>query len=61
MKFQVVLSLLFLSATSALADVSQGQLVRLGLRHEMVSECPLKHTDVKANITGFVARVTVTQ
>ena len=24
-------------------------------------ECPLKHTDVKAEITGFMARVTVTQ
>ncbi len=28
---------------------------------EKVIECPLKHTDVKANITGFIARVTVTQ
>lgn len=28
---------------------------------EKVVECPLKHTDVKANITGFIARVTVTQ
>ncbi len=25
------------------------------------AECPLKHTDVKAEITGFLARVTVTQ
>ena len=24
-------------------------------------ECPLKHTDVKAEITGFIARATVTQ
>ena len=24
-------------------------------------ECPLKHTDVKADITGFLSRVTVTQ
>ena len=28
---------------------------------EKIVECPLKHTDVKANITGFIARVTVTQ
>ena len=28
---------------------------------EQVVECPLKHTDVKANISGFIARVTVTQ
>jgi Ca-activated chloride channel family protein len=25
------------------------------------AECPLKHTDVKAEITGFISRVTVTQ
>ena len=28
---------------------------------EQIVECPLKHTDVKANISGFIARVTVTQ
>ena len=28
--------------------------------HEIV-ECPLKHTDVKADVAGFVARVKVTQ
>ena len=28
---------------------------------EQIIECPLKHTDVKANISGFIARVTVTQ
>jgi Ca-activated chloride channel family protein len=27
----------------------------------LTQECPLKHTDVKAEITGFIARATVTQ
>ena len=41
------------------ADVSQGALrVKTG---EGVVECPLKHTDVKVSITGFIARVSVTQ
>ena len=30
-------------------------------RDEEIVECPLKHTDVKANIAGFIAHVTVTQ
>jgi Ca-activated chloride channel family protein len=60
MKLTATLSLLFLGV-AARADVTQGQLVRVGLRHEMVSECPLKHTDVKADVTGFIGRVTVTQ
>ena len=40
-------------------DVTQGAL-RVKTEDEIV-ECPLKHTDVKANISGFIARVTVTQ
>ena len=40
-------------------DVTQGALrVTNG---DTVVECPLRHTDVKASISGFVARVTVTQ
>jgi Uncharacterized protein containing a von Willebrand factor type A (vWA) domain len=60
MKFPATLALLFLGV-AARADITQGQLIRVGLRHERVSECPLKHTDVKADITGFIGRVTVTQ
>jgi Ca-activated chloride channel homolog len=35
----------------------------LGAMHggEMIGRCPLKHTDVKAQISGYVARVTVKQ
>ena len=40
-------------------EVTQGAL-RVEIDEEIV-ECPLKHTDVKANIAGFIARVTVTQ
>jgi len=28
---------------------------------EPAGPCPLKHTDVKADISGFISRVTVTQ
>ena len=40
-------------------QVTQGAL-RVKIADEVV-ECPLKHTDVKVNITGFIARATVTQ
>ncbi|MDE0682806.1 MAG: VIT domain-containing protein, partial [Candidatus Poribacteria bacterium] len=40
-------------------DITQGAL-RVEVDEQIV-ECPLKHTDVKANIAGFIARVTVTQ
>ena len=40
-------------------EVTQGAL-RVEMAEQIV-ECPLKHTDVKANIAGFIARVTVTQ
>ncbi|MBX7218330.1 MAG: TonB family protein [Blastocatellia bacterium] len=38
-----------------------GQLTTLDLEQKPKGTCPLKHTDVKANISGFLARVTVTQ
>ena len=40
-------------------EVTQGAL-RVKTEDEIV-ECPLKHTDIKAIISGFIARVTVTQ
>src|SRR6187431_2425671 len=40
-------------------DVTQGAL-RITRGEEEV-ECPLKHTDVKADVSGFIARVRVTQ
>ncbi|MEI7831866.1 MAG: VIT domain-containing protein, partial [bacterium] len=41
------------------ANVSQGAL-RVQMKDRVV-ECPLKHTDVVGSISGFIARVTVTQ
>ena len=41
-------------------DVTQGAL-RIVKEDGQVVECPLKHTDVKAEVSGFIARVTVTQ
>ena len=41
--------------------VTQGMLVRLGDDVKPGKGCPLKHTDVKAEISGFLSRVTVVQ
>ncbi len=41
-------------------EVTQGALRTIGPDGQLV-ECPLKHTDVQAEISGFVARVRVTQ
>jgi Ca-activated chloride channel family protein len=41
-------------------DVTQGAL-RIVQPGGGVVECPLKHTDVQAEVTGFIARVKVTQ
>jgi Ca-activated chloride channel family protein len=51
---------LVFAATATLAAAT-GSLSRLDSRGEVIGSCPLKHTDVKAEISGFVARVTVTQ
>jgi Ca-activated chloride channel family protein len=41
-------------------EVTQGAL-RVEQEDGTIVECPLKHTDVKADISGFIARVRVTQ
>ena len=41
-------------------DVTQGAL-RITKDDGTVVECPLKHTDVRADVAGFIARVKVTQ
>ncbi len=43
------------------SGVTQGMLLRIGPKGEPAGPCPLKHTDVKAEISGFISRVTVTQ
>jgi Ca-activated chloride channel family protein len=47
-------------AAAAENDVTQGALRIVG-EDATVVECPLKHTDVQADISGFIARVKVTQ
>src|SRR5207302_11457786 len=39
----------------------QGELDVVNHDGQTTGVCPLKHTDVKAEISGFIARVTVTQ
>jgi Ca-activated chloride channel family protein len=41
--------------------VTQGTLMAIDPSGNPKAECPLKHTDVKAEIAGFLVRVTVTQ
>lgn len=40
---------------------TQGQLRMVDPKGQVNGECPLKHTDVSADIAGFVAKVSVTQ
>jgi Ca-activated chloride channel family protein len=47
-------------ATALEANVTQGAL-RVVKENGGVVECPLRHTDVKAEVAGFIARVKVTQ
>jgi Ca-activated chloride channel family protein len=46
---------------AASGKVTQGALQVMGLDGQSRAECPLKHTDVKAEVSGQLARVTVTQ
>src|SRR4051794_29775321 len=46
--------------SSAAHSVTRGSLIILG-KNGPQAECPLKHTDVQADITGYFARVRVTQ
>lgn len=42
-------------------EISQGTLLRLDKEGQPAGECPLQHTSVRADLTGFLARVTVIQ
>ena len=46
---------------SAASASGAGTLGILGKDGKIAGECPLKHTDVRADISGFLTRVTVTQ
>lgn len=48
-------------AAAASGSVTQGSLQVVNPEKGLVSLCPLKHTDVKAEISGFLSRVVVTQ
>lgn len=49
------------TTVSAQTGDSPGSLMALDASGKPKSLCPLKHTDVKAEISGFLSRVTVTQ
>jgi Ca-activated chloride channel family protein len=49
------------STVAKTSSITQGSLQILSAEGNVVSECPLKHTDVKAEISGFLSRVMVTQ
>lgn len=49
------------SAASQNASADTGSLQALDENGKPGGQCPLKHTDVKAEISGFLSRVTVTQ
>ncbi|MBS1853283.1 MAG: VWA domain-containing protein [Acidobacteria bacterium] len=59
----VVLLLAFLgsSGLAASAEETAGALKIFDKKGTSLGECPLQHTDVQAAISGFLARVTVTQ
>jgi Ca-activated chloride channel homolog len=48
-------------AAPAPGEVTPGSLGILGKDGKIEATCPLKHTDVRAGISGFLAHVTVTQ
>jgi Ca-activated chloride channel family protein len=49
------------TATAKKNPVTQGALQAMNASGELIGQCPLKHTSVKAEISGFLSRVTVTQ
>ena len=63
-KILLPLSFIFLFAVSVFAQnapVTQGSLNASGKKGAELGACPLKHTDVKVEISGFISRVKVVQ
>ncbi len=58
--FPVFLCLFFALGIQA-QKITQGELNAVGAGGKTLGLCPLKHTDVKAEISGFLSRVKVTQ
>ena len=61
MRFLTIAVLSTAAAAAAQRPVTQGALLIKDASGQARLECPLKHTDVKAEISGFLNRVTVTQ
>src|SRR3982750_4292358 len=59
--FLLALVLCLCAWSFAQDDVSEGTLEAFGKKGAQLGACPLKHTFVKAEISGFLARVKVTQ
>jgi Ca-activated chloride channel family protein len=58
----LILALLTLATTAAAQQrETSGSLTALDAQGKAKALCPLKHTDVKAEISGFISRVVVTQ
>jgi Ca-activated chloride channel family protein len=68
----ISLTIVFLLSTIAHDDIAsaaidkvrpqtQGSLAAFDQNGQPAGECPLKHTEVKAQVSGFLSRVTVTQ
>jgi Ca-activated chloride channel family protein len=58
------LTIVFTISTIARAqnqEPTEGSLQAFDKDGKPAGECPLKHTDVKAQVSGFISRVTVTQ
>ncbi|MBX7175032.1 MAG: VWA domain-containing protein [Pyrinomonadaceae bacterium] len=61
MKKSLLLLSLFLFLFTTIYAQTQGELEAVGKDGKSLGLCPLKHTDVKAEISGFLSRVRVTQ
>ena len=48
-------------AVMAQGSATEGSLLAVDVKGQPAGPCPLKHTEVKTEISGFLARVTVTQ
>ncbi|HSK71225.1 MAG TPA: VIT domain-containing protein [Pyrinomonadaceae bacterium] len=59
-KIPALLAFLLLAAFCISAQ-TEGSLYAVGKEGNQLGACPLKHTDVKVSISGFLARVKVTQ
>jgi len=59
--FLILTLLIIATTTSAQTRETSGSLTALDAEGKAKALCPLKHTDVKAEISGFISRVVVTQ